>query len=336
MKINNVLANLYKASYAPVMATGIISISLYAHRFFILSRAVLAICSLFFLVLLSLSVWNSIKSHSLAFIHPKKERFNNFTFLAGLSLLLMRISLISSPFSLFIIGGILFFVVLFYTVAFIAVLLARKRFSVSEASALWLVSEIPLLSTSILLSWLGHVNRGLSNLLVIFILVSYFMAVVFYTPILILNLLRWLRRGIWVEKISGITWITMGFGGLISIASYYLVLYDSLNFQVYKVVYLIMILSFIVASFLLPVITYLSMLKLKASRTYGYNASLWSSLFPISVYSLTSFIFSKICHSPIIYNYSLIFEFLSLVLLVLYILLLFVPPGIVRKGQDRK
>ena len=335
MGINGVLENLYKASYAPVMATGIMSISLFAHGFFALSLVTLAICILFFLLILSLSVFNVVRSHSLAFMDPKKERFNNFTFLAGLSLVVMRISFIFDPFSLFIIGTILFFVVLLYTIAFIASFAARKRYSVSEASALWLVSGIPLLSTSILLSWLGHVDRDVSGLMVMFILISYFMAVLFYALVLILNLLRWLGNGIEMKKISGITWITMGFGALISIASYYLILYDALNFQVYLLVYLIMISSFIVSSFLLSIVAYLSIIKLKSSKHFGYNASIWSSLFPISVYSMASFIFSKIYHSSVIYNYSLIFEFLSLVLLDLYILLLFLPYGIKQRNKIR-
>lgn len=312
---------LHRSSYTPVMATGTMSISLYLHGFFTVSLIILGICVIFILIILALSFRNMVVNNDYGFLDPRKENFNNFTFVAGVSIILLRIAFVYSSYWFMIMCNLALIINLSYTIVFLFSFFLRGRISVLQVSTFWLVSGIPLLSTVILITKAGMSYPQILQSEFVIIFLSYILACFFYALILLLNFFRIMTNGLEIERVSGITWINVGFGGLISIVSYYLVSFYHVGNALQTVVSVVLLLSFSVSTVLLPFVVYMSFLRFK-STGLSYSPSVWSSLFPISIYSISTLIISRVFHSAGVCYYSLSFEYLSLILLVLFLLLL--------------
>lgn len=313
---------LYESSYTPVMAAGIESVSLYLHGFLSVSVVVLFISVIFLFLIMSLSLINIVRRGDLKFIDPRNGEFNNFTFIAGTSAVLLWIEKFSNNYFFTILSSAMLFFTVFYTVSFLFTVLMKRPMIKLAVSTLWLISGIPLLSTSILVLNLARPYNRLPGIELLFITVAYVLAVSFYILVLFLNISRWMRHGVEIERISGATWINVGFGGLISICSYYLMSYYKMPVVLHSIIFGVMLASFSVATLILPFVIFLSISKIRSTHTIKYVPSLWPSVFSISVYSISSIIISRVFGIDLIYDYSLAFGFLSLILLVAYIILL--------------
>ncbi len=324
---------LYASSYTPVMAAGIESVSLYLHGLLSVSVVVLCISVVFLLVIISRSLINIVGRGNLKFIDPRNGEFNNFTFIAGTSSVLLWIEIFFNGYFFTILSSIMLFFTVLYTILFLFIVFTKHPIIKPAVSTLWLISGIPLLSTSILVLNSVHPYHVLLRIDILFIIVAYVLAVCFYILVLFLNMLRWMRHGVEIERTSGATWINVGFGGLISICSYYLMSYYKMPMAFHSIIYGIMLASFSVATLILPFVIFLSLSKIRSAHTIKYAPSLWPSVFSISVYSISSLMISRVFAIDAIYYYSLAFEFLSLILLVTYIILL-IRSGMIYSSEN--
>jgi tellurite resistance protein TehA-like permease len=200
--------------FALVMASGIISVGLALEDHPTLSRVLLAVCALAFVVLFVLTGWRFVAYRSATredFLDPRRA-FGFFTFVAGTNVLGVRLGMDghhSATAALLVLAGTAW-LVLGYVVPWTAVLGQQTRPVVATANGTWFIwvvaSQSVAVSAASLEAVVAHGRRELALLAV----VSWSVGVFLYAAAGVFVSLRLMLYDFGPEELTPPYWVSMG------------------------------------------------------------------------------------------------------------------------------
>jgi tellurite resistance protein TehA-like permease len=312
---------IYRGKMAPVMSSGILSISLYFHDLFTVSMVFYAIS--IFLFSFILFIYSYIYYKNIHFARGRHDAFLNFTFFSGFGLILSRTYLLNpSDF----IGFISFSLDFFCLAGALWLLLhiagnVRKMVQYSHFSQLNLSVALSVCTISVINSFNFMSGKG-SHFYLILPVITYFFSIAVYIAIFA-GILKRHTGKFREDEIDGTTWILMGLSALISVVSYAFSAIDLYEFQWLTPLFIAFRLWFWVCSTVL--ITPVLILSVYRSIHVGkvkFSPSLWSVVFPTAVYSYDTYLTYLNLRVNWLYSFSLVVDLISLSLFLVFLILL--------------
>jgi len=303
--IDQGIANLYPGYFALVMATGIISIashllSLPAIAEILLLINIVAYIVLWFLILFRilrfpLRLMDDFRSHS------KSPGF--FTTVAGTCVLGSQLVILkgwNQPAYVLLLLGIVLWIILVYLFFLTLITIEAKPTLENGINGAWLIIVVATQSISVLGSLIAPAFPQQSNYLLFFTLFMYLLGCMLYLLLFALIFYRWLYFRLLPETLSPTYWISMGAVAITTLAGDRLMLNSSLwpfltNLLPFLQSFTLFFWTF--ATWLIPLLVILGVWRHLVKRVLiSYDPQYWGLVFPLGMYTVSTFLLSKATH----------------------------------------
>ena len=293
--------------FALVMATGIISLGLDLRGFSFPSQVLLAIAALAYAILVIMLVWRGLRYpkaalHDLASPH---QGFAFFTFVAGTNVLGARLSAAGIA----IVPGILLTVsfaawlVLGYAIPGLVVNTHPGDDILLGLNGTWFIWSVASQSVAVMAASLEPGAGGIGNALSILAVLSWGIGVILYSVIGVAVVIRVLTRGIPPEQMGPPYWVTMGAAAITVLAGSRIVeMTSTAMVSVMRApVAAAAVVFWAFATWLIPALIGIGYWRHRVRKVpLRYEASLWSMVFPLGMYSVAGIYLGRADNLPIV------------------------------------
>jgi tellurite resistance protein TehA-like permease len=298
------IRDLYPGYFAFVMATGIISTGTFLLGPSWLSKGLLVVASIGFVVLSTALVVRLavFRSSVAADIQAPERVFGFFTIVAGIDVLGVRLGAAGHPLTTAILAGVAAVVWLALTYGVPAsLLLARERDSVlGGVNGTWLLWVVGTQSLSVTASALVPVWPSQSGLLAPAAVGLWSVGLVLYLLLVSLILLRWLTVAMTPATLGPPYWILMGATAITVLAGARILSLPAALPVTRATAGFIEGFSFTLWAFgtwWIPLLIVLGLWRhVRRHWPLTYEPALWSVVFPLGMYSVATLSFGKVAH----------------------------------------
>ncbi len=300
------LQDLDPASFVFVMATGIVSISLYINGWILLSNIFLGIGTLGYITLLLLFFLRSFWLAPIDFRKSKVllELFKYLSFSAGTDALATHFAIRGSTTIALILGtiGAISAIILVYTI--FCMLLFNTKESIQTVSPYWLLMAIAANSVGIVISSLWN-QQAITNAIFIIIACCFWaFGIIIYLIFMTLNLYRMFFLPFKGEDLNPAFWTCLGGAAIAVVDGCSLILMNHVPQFLELIKPFIIGLSLLLwgwATALLPILIFMGMWKYFYFKVPIETVpSLWAVVFPLGMYSASIVYLSKSLQMEII------------------------------------
>lgn len=293
--------------FALVMASGIVSIGLALEGFDVLSRVLLGVSGLAFLILGSLTCLRFIRfRHAMAedFLDPKRA-FGYFTYVAGTNVLGVRLFMegYHTITAVFLALTASAWAVLGYVVPWTAVLGKVARPVVANANGTWFIWVVASQSVAVAAATLEPVSATATQGLSVLAVVAWSVGVFLYGAAGMIVALRMLLYELRPEDLNPPYWVAMGACAITVLAGARIVemaaapMVDATRGLVAG----LSVVFWAFATWLIPVLFAVGLWRHWLHRVpLQYEATLWSMVFPLGMYAVAGIYLGQADHLPLV------------------------------------
>jgi tellurite resistance protein TehA-like permease len=301
------VASLTPGYFALVMATGIISVGMHLEGHDLLSRTLLVVCIVAFVVLLALNgVRLAAHRTEVAedFMDPRRA-FGFFTFVAGTNVLGVRLGLSGHDDAtavLLVVAG-LAWLVLGYVVPWTAVLGRQQRPVVATANGTWFIWTVASQSVAVAAATIEPAFDQVRRELALLAVVSWSVGVFLYAATGLLVALRLMLYEFGPEELTPPYWVSMGALAITVLAGARIVeMADAPMVAVTRdLVAGLAVVFWAFATWLIPVLVASGWWRHVRRRVpLRYDATLWSIIFPLGMYAVAGIYLGRADHLPLV------------------------------------
>jgi tellurite resistance protein TehA-like permease len=289
------------------MATGIISVGTHLEGRHLASDVLLAVCGGAFVVLLGLTVARFVVYRQAVigdFLDPRRA-FGFFTFVAGTNVLGARLSVAgqhAAAAGLLVASG-LAWLVLGYVVPWTAVLGREERPVVATANGTWFIWVVASQSVAVSAATIEPVFDQARRELAVLAVMSWSVGVALYCAAGLIVSLRLMLYEFGPEELTPPYWVAMGALAITVLAGARIVqMADAPMVAVTRgLVAGLAVVFWAFATWLIPVLVAAGWWRHVRRRIpLVYEATLWSMVFPVGMYSVAGIYLGRADHLPIV------------------------------------
>jgi tellurite resistance protein TehA-like permease len=293
--------------FALVMATGIISVGMHLAGVHLVSRILLGVCAVAFVVLLSLTASRLAWYRSAVvedFLDPRRA-FGFFTFVAGTNVLGVRLGIAglhSATAVLLVLSG-LAWLVLGYVVPWTAVLGREERPVLATANGTWFIWVVASQSVAVAAATIEPVYDGVRRELAVLAVMSWSVGVFLYAAAGLLVALRLMLYPFGPEELTPPYWVSMGALAITVLAGARIVeMADAPMVAITRdLIAGLAVVFWAFATWLIPVLVAAGWWRHVRRRIpLRYEATLWSIIFPLGMYAVAGIYLGRADHLPVV------------------------------------
>jgi tellurite resistance protein TehA-like permease len=293
--------------FALVMATGIISVGMHLEGVHLVSRILLGVCAVAFVVLLSLTASRLAWYRSAVvedFLDPRRA-FGFFTFVAGTNVLGVRLGIAglhSATAVLLVLSG-LGWLVLGYVVPWTAVLGREERPVLATANGTWFIWVVASQSVAVAAATIEPVYDGVRRELAVLAVMSWSVGVFLYAAAGLLVALRLMLYPFGPEELTPPYWVSMGALAITVLAGARIVeMADAPMVAITRdLIAGLAVVFWAFATWLIPVLVAAGWWRHVRRRIpLRYEATLWSIIFPLGMYAVAGIYLGRADHLPVV------------------------------------
>lgn len=294
-------------AFAPVMASGIVSIGAQLHGFALLS-GILFWCAVAFYLFFGTLTGLKLVRHPrlmLADLRDPRKAFGFFTFVAATNVLataLIGIGILWLAVVLFLVA-VSVWAVLGYVVPFVAVHGSAPKPTLTAVNGTWFIWVVASQSVAIVASGLAHELPATSQVLAIVAVASWSVGIFLYACCGVFLGIRAMLFRMGPEDLDPPYWVTMGAMAISVVAGARIVLIgDTPMTEATRVVIggtSVIFWSF--ATWLIPILFFIGVWRHVVHRIpLHYTATLWSMVFPLGMYAVAGIYLGQADDLPIV------------------------------------
>ncbi|HEY9206077.1 MAG TPA: tellurite resistance/C4-dicarboxylate transporter family protein [Candidatus Methanoperedens sp.] len=315
------VSDLYPGYFAFIMATGIVSIASYLQGMSSLARALFFINILGYAVLWSLTLlrlfWHFPKFISDLTSHVRGPGF--FTLVAGTCILGNQFVLIAQDFttaiSLFFAGAVLWLILIY--AFFTAVITGKSKPDLGTGiHGGWFISVVATQSVAVLGALVASRFIGWQEYFLFLSLVLFLVGSMLYLIIITLVFYRLMFFNLAPKEFIPLYWVDMGAAAITTLAGGRLILASGEWAFLQEVLPFLKgftLLFWATATWWIPLLLILSVWRYLYKRfPLGYDAQYWSLVFPLGMYTTSTFVFAEATGLVIFYLISRYFIYAAL------------------------
>jgi tellurite resistance protein TehA-like permease len=308
LRLRQAVEGLTPGYFALVMASGIISVGMQLRGFDVLSRILLGICAIAFVVLTVLTLWRLLAYRAAIvgdFMAPSRA-FGFFTLVAGTNVLGVRLSGAgwhTACAVLLVVSGALW-IVLGYVIPWTAVLSREERPVVATANGTWFIWVVASQSVATASATLEPVFLGARRELALLAIVSWSVGVFLYGAAAVFVSLRLMLYPLRPEELNPPYWVAMGAVAITVLAGARIVeMADAPMVAVTRdLVAGLAVVFWSFATWLFPVLVAAGSWRHWFRRVpLRYEATLWSIIFPLGMYAVAGIYLGEADSLPLVH-----------------------------------
>jgi tellurite resistance protein TehA-like permease len=293
--------------FALVMATGIISVGMHLEGVHLVSRILLGVCVVAFVVLVSLTVSRLAWYRASVvedFLDPRRA-FGFFTFVAGTNVLGVRLGIAglhTATAVLLVLSG-LAWLVLGYVVPWTAVLGRQERPVLATANGTWFIWVVASQSVAVAAATIEPVYDGVRRELAVLAVMSWSVGVFLYAAAGLLVALRLMLYPFGPEELTPPYWVSMGALAITVLAGARIVeMADAPMVAITRdLIAGLAVVFWAFATWLIPVLVAAGWWRHVRRRIpLRYEATLWSIIFPLGMYAVAGIYLGRADHLPVV------------------------------------
>ncbi len=300
-------ARLSPGYFALVMATGILAIGAGQRGWEGLSLALLVLTAVEYAILCALTVWRllAFRPQVAADFHDSRKAFLFFTFVAGTDVLATGLA----GEGWFTAAAVLLAVaatswlVLGYTVPWVAVLARVERPVVAEANGTWFIWVVASQSVAVAAATLEPHYDSARHALSIVAVMSWSVGVVLYVASAVFVSLRLMLYPLKPEDLDPPYWVSMGAVAITVVAGARIVEMESAPMvdSVRGLVAGLVVVFWCFATWLIPALAAVGVWRHLIRRVpFGYEPTWWSIVFPLGMYAVAGIYLGRANDLPIV------------------------------------
>lgn len=295
--------------FALVMASGIISVGMQLRGFEVLSRVLLGICAVAFVVLVVLTGWRLLAYRSAIvgdFMDPSRA-FGFFTLVAGTNVLGVRLSGMGwhTACAVLLLVSCALWVVLGYVIPWTAVLSRDERPVVATANGTWFIWVVASQSVAAASATLEPIFLDARRELALLAVVSWSVGIFLYGAAAVFVSLRLMLYPLRPEDLNPPYWVAMGAVAITVLAGAQIVeMADAPMVSVTRdLVAGLAVVFWSFATWLFPVLVAAGSWRHWFRRVpLRYEATLWSIIFPLGMYAVAGIYLGEADSLPLVHT----------------------------------
>lgn len=301
------LEGLTPGYFALVMASGILSVGLHLDDAVVLSRVLLGVCAVAYVVLVALTVARFLRYRAAVvedFTDPRRA-FGFFTFVAGTNVLGVRLGLAdwgAATATLLAISGVVW-LVLGYVVPWTAVLGRQERPVVASANGTWFIWVVASQSVATAAATIEPLFSTGRRELALLAVVSWSVGVFLYAAVGVFVALRLMLYPFGPEELTPPYWVAMGALAITVLAGARIVeMADAPTVRVTRdLIAGVALVFWAFATWLIPVLVASGWWRhIRRHIPLRYDATLWSLVFPLGMYAAASIYLGRADDLPVV------------------------------------
>lgn len=307
-RIDSAIGTLNPAYFAIVMATGIISVAMSFKGITVLSRVMLAITAIAWVLLVVLTIVRIVRHRAKIradFTDPRRG-FGFFTFTAATGVLGTR--LVDAQWGvsvgLLVVAAVSWFI-LGYVVPWTAVLHPSTGPALPNANGTWFIWVVAGQSVAVLSATLGPTVDSGKNALALLAVFSFAVGAFLYPAVALLVAVRMMLYTLKPEDVVPAYWIAMGAPAITVLAGSKIVLMDATPMvdATRGLIAGASVTFWAFGTWLIPVLIAAGCWRHIIHRQpLDYGATLWSIIFPLGMYAVASHFLGTADHLPVLTN----------------------------------
>ncbi|MFJ5559368.1 tellurite resistance/C4-dicarboxylate transporter family protein [Streptomyces sp. NPDC093250] len=300
-------ARLSPGYFALVMATGILSVGCRLRGWTTVSRSLLVLAAVAYALLVVLTVWRFVahRRELAADAHDARKAFLFFTFVAGTDVLAVGLAGQGYfiPAAVLLVIAALTWVVLGYTIPWLAVLGRSERPVVAAANGTWFVWVVASQSVAVAAATLEPHYEAAGESLSVVAVFSWSVGCVLYAASAVFVSLRAMLYPLEPRELEPPYWVSMGAVAITVVAGARIVEMESdpMVDAVRGLVAGMSVVFWCFATWLIPVLTALGVWR---HYVHGvplvYEPTWWSVVFPLGMYAVAGIYLGRADHLPIV------------------------------------
>lgn len=295
--------------FALVMATGIVSVGLYLNGWDALSTALLVITSCAYVILIGLYAIRFVRfrTEMIADFFDPAKTFAFFTFIAGTNVLGTRLAVggMYTPALYLLIFSFACFLILGYVIPWAAFLGKAKRPILPKANGTWFIWAVAAQSVAVLAATLQPQYSSMAREFAMVAVGFWAIGLFIYATVGVCICIRMLTYDVEAKDFTTPYWITMGALAITILAGGKITqMLDAPMVDATRgVVTATSALCWSIATWLIPPIIAIGWWRHISSRIpLRYEPPLWSMVFPLGMYAVSSQTIGNAAHLPIVFN----------------------------------
>ncbi|MEV5934067.1 tellurite resistance/C4-dicarboxylate transporter family protein [Streptomyces sp. NPDC052079] len=300
-------ARLSPGYFALVMATGILSVGCRLRGWTTVSRSLLVLAAVAYALLVVLTVWRFVahRRELAADAHDARKAFLFFTFVAGTDVLAVGLAgqRYFIPAAVLLVIAALTWVVLGYTIPWLAVLGRSERPVVAAANGTWFVWVVASQSVAVAAATLEPHYEAAGESLSVVAVFSWSVGCVLYAASAVFVSLRAMLYPLEPRELEPPYWVSMGAVAITVVAGARIVEIESdpMVDAVRGLVAGMSVVFWCFATWLIPVLTALGVWRHYVHRVpLVYEPTWWSVVFPLGMYAVAGIYLGRADHLPIV------------------------------------
>ncbi|GAA4118415.1 tellurite resistance/C4-dicarboxylate transporter family protein [Enteractinococcus coprophilus] len=293
--------------FALVMGTGIVSVALHLCGYAVVSRLLLAITVVAYVVLVVLNLWRIIayRSAVVSDVSDIARSFGFFTFVAGSGVIGSRLAMAGwwTAAAVLLIVAAVSWLFLGYIVPVVAVLGRAERPIIKGANGLWFVWIVGAQSVAMLSATLEPILAGAREILAITAVFAWSLGMILYVAVAMFVALRLMTFPLDPRDFNPTYWISMGALAITVVAAARIAemasapMVDATRGLVAGTA----VLLWCFATWLIPALFGVGVWRHVIHRVpLRYEPSLWSIVFPLGMYSVAGIYLGRVNELPIV------------------------------------
>ncbi|WP_312396438.1 tellurite resistance/C4-dicarboxylate transporter family protein [Kocuria sp.] len=301
------MAGLPPSCFAMVMGSGIVSVGAYQLGLSGLSRAIMAIAVVAFVILVGLSLWRAVafRNSLMDDLHDPSRAFGFFTGVAAtnvVAICLIAIGIHAGGLVLLAASAV-GWVILGYLVPWFAVLGRAERPVLKLANGSWFIWVVAVQSMAVVSATLEPLYPDGRQLLSVIAVMCWSIGLILHAACAVFLSLRLLVYPLTPENIDPPYWVAMGSLAISVVAGALIVEMDSAPMVdvTRGLVAGLAVVLWCFATWLIPVLVALGIWRHAARKIpLTYHASWWSMVFPLGMYAVAGMYLGRANHLPLL------------------------------------
>lgn len=306
-RVAHAVRGLTPGYFALVMGSGIVSVGMRLEGYELLSRALLAVAVIAFVVLTVLTIWRLVAYRSAVVddFNDARRAFGFFTLIAGTNVLGVRLAMDGyyvTTAVLLAISGIGWFV-LGYVVPWSAVLSTRTRPVVARANGTWFIWVVASQSVAVAAATIEPVFLSARDALAVVAVFSWSVGVFLYAAAGVFVSLRMMLYELRPQDLNPPYWVAMGASAITVLAGARIVeMEDAPMVDATRgLVGGLSVVFWAFATWLIPALVAAGWWRHRTHRVpLAYEATLWSIVFPLGMYAVAGIYLGQANSLPLV------------------------------------
>ncbi|MBS7546851.1 tellurite resistance protein permease [Dietzia cinnamea] len=300
-------ARLSPGYFAMVMATGIVAVGAGQRGWQTLSVLLTVLTAVEYAVLVLLTLWRLIayRTEVVSDLHDSRKAFLFFTFVAGTNVLAVALAghgLLAVPAALLCVAAVAW-IILGYTVPWVAVLSRDERPVVAEANGTWFIWVVASQSVAVAAATLEPRVESARDALAIVAVTSWSVGVVLYVASAVFVSLRLMLYPLDPTELDPPYWVSMGAVAITVVAGARIVEMASAPMvdAVRGLVAGLVVVFWCFATWLIPVLVAVGVWRHKVRQVpFHFEPTWWSIVFPLGMYAVAGMYLGRADDLPIV------------------------------------